>query len=775
MKRDDQILALRLQAEASRDKLVQSHRDRDRALAKGGSADATLPLDDEVLAGPEVIEAAQIVVIHPGSQYLRIGLASDALPKTIPMAIAVRHASAESAGVPARPERVVSKRKKSTATREDGAEGEADGSDGDDDDDTGEDQDEPFGHEWTELFHKMSDDLRAEMRANKRKLPPNPKEQVLNYNRRSEPEIIAQHNDPLQIDWTDPRAPAAGGDGGGGNGPASYFVGAEAQRLPDDSDPTYRLYWPMQHGLPNEDSFSSREEMVNSLESILDRAIKVDLGIGVSQLSKYNCLFVIPDMYDKWYVEQLLRSATTWFQFNRVCFMQESLAATFGAGYTQACVVDVGAQKTSISCVEDGAVVEDSRVNLKYGGHDVTETFVKMMLHDRLPYRDMNLHRRYDWLLAEELKIRHCTMNQAQVSPGQPHSFHVRAPNQPTRKYQFKLFDEVILAPMGFYEPAIFGREDRKLRGRRKLVPLSVNTYDVDVPDDPMPAAQTAILAMTNPAIGAPRPATPQPQPQSSQNGGGGGGPGPLPGFPAAASSASLAAPDLGTPSKEKTQPFMFSLRYDMGGSSGTPSASKAPSPQPEGASTPMASLPFAFTAGSPAPSSNGGPPANGTNSSGGATGGGGPPTLAFRSAHFVPALDDPPAGPTPRDAAVERDAVLPLAPLDLAVLTSITHAARGDDKRTRDLLGSIMVVGGGAKIPMFTAVLEEKLRERAPPELADKILVSRSARDMDEQVVVWKGASVFAKLPTNDSWVTPHEVERLGSRALYQRLMFNW
>ena len=69
---------------------------------------------------------------------------------------------------------------------------------------------------------------------------------------------------------------------------------------------------------------------------------------------------------------------------------------------------------------------------------------------------------------------------------------------------------------------------------------------------------------------------------------------------------------------------------------------------------------------------------------------------------------------------------------------------------------------------------LEEKLKQRRP-DLLDRILVSRSARDMDEQVVVWKGASVFAKLPANDSWITPFEFERLGPRTLYHKVLWAW
>lgn len=91
--------------------------------------------------------------------------------------------------------------------------------------------------------------------------------------------------------------------------------------------------------------------------------------------------------------------------------------------------------------------LEESRMNLKYGGDDVTETFIKMMLVDHFPYADINLKRRHDWLLAEELKQKFCTMNENEISP-QLYEFHLRASGQDTRKYTFKTYDEPILAPM---------------------------------------------------------------------------------------------------------------------------------------------------------------------------------------------------------------------------------------------------------------------------------------------------------------------------------------
>lgn len=40
---------------------------------------------------------------------------------------------------------------------------------------------------------------------------------------------------------------------------------------------------------------------------------------------------------------------------------QESVCAAFGSGLSSACVVDVGDQKTSVCCVEDGVSHRNSR------------------------------------------------------------------------------------------------------------------------------------------------------------------------------------------------------------------------------------------------------------------------------------------------------------------------------------------------------------------------------------------------------------------------------
>ena len=278
------------------------------------------------------------------------------------------------------------------------------------------------------------------MRANKRRVLPNSKELVINFNRRTPPEIISEHNDVDRIEWTDiPSDPKKAPD---------YFTGHEALRIPEQSNPRYKLFWPIRYGSFNEKDYQDRNQVYHDISKIFEEAFRTQLGVTKPKdLANYNCVFIIPDLYERIYVTTMLDILIRDLGLGKVCLQQESLSATFGAGYSISCIVDIGAQKTSICCVDEGLCIEESRINMKMGGADITETFIKMMLFDHFPYADMNLKRRYDLLLAEELKQKFCTIEDGHVTV-QTFDFHLRAPGQDTRKYQFKTYDELYLCIM---------------------------------------------------------------------------------------------------------------------------------------------------------------------------------------------------------------------------------------------------------------------------------------------------------------------------------------
>jgi actin-related protein 8 len=94
LKRDEQFLAVRYPKDEERARIVQEARDRDRARALGvPTAEGTTPQAEEVIDEADAsfsskTDISKLIVIHPGSHSLRIGLGSDALPKTVPMVVA---------------------------------------------------------------------------------------------------------------------------------------------------------------------------------------------------------------------------------------------------------------------------------------------------------------------------------------------------------------------------------------------------------------------------------------------------------------------------------------------------------------------------------------------------------------------------------------------------------------------------------------------------------------------------------------------------------------
>lgn len=125
---------------------------------------------------------------------------------------------------------------------------------------------------------------------------------------------------------------------------------------------------------------------------------------------------------------------------------------------------------------------------------------------------------------------------------------------------------------------------------------------------------------------------------------------------------------------------------------------------------------------------------------------------------------------------ADERDKILPIMPLDQAILESLAQGARGEDRKLRDFFGGIMLIGGGSKTPALGAFLETRLRELRPF-YGKEILVGPPPREFDPQVVIWKGGSVFGRLSSsgNDSWISKAEYDTLGSRLLSNKCMFAW
>uniref|UniRef100_A0A8D0LCU4 Actin related protein 8 n=1 Tax=Sphenodon punctatus TaxID=8508 RepID=A0A8D0LCU4_SPHPU len=339
----------------------------------------------------EQIQSNFIVVIHPGSTTLRIGRATDTLPVSIPHVIARRH---KQQGQPIYQD---------TWLLRDGLH-------------------KPESTEQRQNGLKMVDKAiwSKKMSNGARRIPVSP-DQARSYNRHMRPAIL-DHSSGNK--WTNTAHHP------------EYLVGEEALYVnPLDC---YNIHWPVRRGQLNLHSGpgGSVTAVLADLEVIWSHVIQKYLEIPLKDLKYYRCILLIPDIYNKQHVKELVNTTLMKMCFSGIVVHQESVCATFGSGLSSACVVDVGDQKTSVCCVEDGV----SHCNT----------------------RDCQLANKMDCLLLQHLKETFCHLDQ-DISGLQDHEFQVRHPDSPALLYQFRLGDEKLQAPMALFYPATFGIVGQKM------------------------------------------------------------------------------------------------------------------------------------------------------------------------------------------------------------------------------------------------------------------------------------------------------------------------
>ncbi|CAG8610101.1 9022_t:CDS:2 [Ambispora gerdemannii] len=389
-------------------------------------------------------EGSKVLVIHPGSKNLRIGRASNAFPLIVP------HVIARKLNIPNdRNSRIKKENKENTdfmeidstttntieplhqgndessknvTTDGGGSNGSTVKEESSNENTSGSPSslaniDELEQEEEARIkkgIDEIKKELKERMKAAKRRPVANASAQIASFNKLVVPEIIPDHNDPYKVEWT------RIDDG------HDYYIGEKALRIPTPLTP-FKLLYPIQRGDLNTRDYDSIKAVIGDLETIWTEVIIEQLKVKKKNFDKYSVILVIPDLFNRLSVTEMVTMLLRYMGFSRVFVQQEAVCVTFGAGMSMACVVDIGAQTTSITCVEDGMCIPDSR--------------------SRFPYEEIDLNRSYDWMLAEEMKERFCTLNEANLTI-QLYDFYVRAPNEPTKKYQIKTYDEAIIAPM---------------------------------------------------------------------------------------------------------------------------------------------------------------------------------------------------------------------------------------------------------------------------------------------------------------------------------------
>ncbi|WAR25144.1 ARP8-like protein, partial [Mya arenaria] len=124
----------------------------------------------------------------------------------------------------------------------------------------------------------------------------------------------------------------------------------------------------------------------------------------------------------------------------------ESVCALFGAGVPSGCLVDVGDQKTSISCIEDGISHRNTRLTMEVGGSDITRMFKDLLA--TLGFNpSLNMAFYPDILIYGYLE----------------ESIQLKRPGENITKYLIQIGDELVLAPLSLYFPDMYGLQGENL------------------------------------------------------------------------------------------------------------------------------------------------------------------------------------------------------------------------------------------------------------------------------------------------------------------------
>ncbi|WFD33065.1 actin-like protein arp8 [Malassezia sp. CBS 17886] len=635
--------------------------------------------------------------------------------------------------------------------------------------------------------------LRAELRAIMRqyKLRPvsNGTQSACSYNSSVEPETVPEHNDVYHVGWvhTDEDAYARTHAGH-----TDVLVGEEALRLaalsddsPQNGAPHWELFRPWQQGLLDVKRYvdtygasAAVPALLGDLQLILTHALaaapggrddaagdvppSAGLGIPPHTFDEYAVLLLVPDAFSRSDLRALGTLLLTHMGFAALNVQTTGLCAIFGAGLSAACIVDIGATAVSISCVEEGLVLPETRLPLSYGGRDVAAWFGELLRASHFPYRALDAGRRLaDAALLQSLTERIATLLPNQVGLNL-YDFSVRLPAQPTHKYALRVYDEPILAALLLFHPRV-ARAQR--RPRRRLGadarPAAVDAAGEEPVERDLMTSNMSLGGDEARELGADAPSD------------------------VAATLAMFAA--LGSRLPSAAHAALGTARVPAAASGAALSAADTASPAPDAADAGSARP-------SPAP---GTAPGTGTATPRAAAVPVQPQTAAFASQ----ALRCSTGAAHAAQAGIDVVEDASRTPLDRAVFYSLLAStgslqgqlsAAGSEERLRRLANNVMCIGGCARLPGLADALEARVsmllaEHYAPSDPSRSPAVPVSAnflppaatvipppRNLDPELLAWKGLAVLAHLDSmQELWVYASDWATLGYRALKEKSLF--
>lgn len=120
------------------------------------------------------------------------------------------------------------------------------------------------------------------------------------------------------------------------------------------------------------EQYYSERESLEDLEHLFTMSIEAYLKVPRANFHHFNCVLVLPDVFNKTHIRCIIEMIFG-MGFKSLLMHQESVLACYALSLSTACVVDIGATKTTVCCIEDGVILPRSIIRKDFGGNDQTE------------------------------------------------------------------------------------------------------------------------------------------------------------------------------------------------------------------------------------------------------------------------------------------------------------------------------------------------------------------------------------------------------------------
>ncbi|KAF7146263.1 hypothetical protein RHSIM_Rhsim04G0187900 [Rhododendron simsii] len=231
-----------------------------------------------------------------------------------------------------------------------------------------------------------------------------------------------------------------------------YICGEEALRI-SPTEP-YCLRRPIRRGHLNVSLYYPTQQVFEDLQAIWDWILIEKLHIPHSERNMFSVVLVVPETFDSREIKEMLSIILRDLHFSSAVVHQEGLAAVFGNGLSTACAVNIGAQVTSVICIEDGVALPTTQMTLRFGGEDISRCLLWTQRHHQTwpPIRTDALAKPVDLLMLNRLKEAYCQIKEGEVEAlAVVHSYE---DGMPAGSHKTRLA-ALNVPPMGLFYPML--------------------------------------------------------------------------------------------------------------------------------------------------------------------------------------------------------------------------------------------------------------------------------------------------------------------------------